>query len=213
MSASLKSACELAPPDFQPLISDAFDGDIAAARELALSLPAKITGDILINMFNAQIPKPAFRAYLQTVWSSQVSRIFVIGAHGSQFPANQVRRNLARLFAYAEFARPEGLPPQMRVYRATHSISAEVAATGLYWSTKLLTAKFAAFHFKETLKKSEIRIVAADVGLHEITYFLPNSEAGEVIIVWPPAHFTEHEVILSEPVFSLMLSNAQEVAA
>lgn len=209
----MSAAFELTEPALRPLLVAAFNGDVNAARELAVSLPAELTGDILIHMFNAQIPKPAFRAYLQTVWSSQVSRIFVIGAHGSQFPANQVRTNLARLFAYAEFARPEGLPQQIRVYRATHSISAEVAATGLHWTTNLETAKLFAFYFKDKLGEKEIRIVSADVGLHEITYFLPNSEAGEVIIVWPPAHFTEHEVILSEPVFSLMLSNAQEVAA
>lgn len=208
----MKAAFELTEPALHPLIVAAFNGDVDAARELALSLPAEIAGEVLIHMFSAQIPKPAFRAYLQTAWSSSVSRVFVMGAHGAQFPANQVRANLARLFAYAEFARPEGLLPQIRVYRATHSISAEVAATGLHWNANLQTAKMFAFYFTDKLKEKDIRIVSADVSLDEITYFVPDSAQEEVILIWPPSHFIELEVKHPESIFDLILPAPQVVA-
>ncbi|MFP6558546.1 hypothetical protein WJ542_09510 [Paraburkholderia sp. B3] len=86
----------------------AFSGDPNAALELAVALDNPKRGAVAVAMWDAKIPRPAFRKYLEAVWEHDYAR--VIGAAGT-------RRRLATMFRYAAFPLPDFMGPTVRVWR------------------------------------------------------------------------------------------------
>jgi hypothetical protein len=79
-------------------VEPAFSGDPEAALCLAAALSNDKRGAVAVAMWEAKIPRPAFRAYLGGAWNHD--HAWVIGAAGT-------RRRLAAMFRYAAFPLPD----------------------------------------------------------------------------------------------------------
>ncbi|WP_233882414.1 hypothetical protein [Paraburkholderia flagellata] len=99
-----------------------------AIRTLAFDLFGALgnakRGAVAVAMWDAKVPRPAFRVYLESPWEHD---------HGYVIEAAGTRRSLAAMFGYAAFALPDFIWETVSVRRGTSGVAAALARTGYSW--------------------------------------------------------------------------------
>ena len=106
-------------------VEPAFSGDPDAALELAAALSNKKRGVVAVTMWDAKVPRPALRVYLESAWDHD---------HGYVIGEARTRRRLAAMFLYAAFALPDFIGKTVSVWRGTRGVSAARAQAGYSWT-------------------------------------------------------------------------------
>jgi len=157
-------------------VTPAFNGDVQAAFSLSCFLDNADRGAMALAMWQAKIPREAFRAYFAPVWMHDHRRVI---------EAAQTRRRLADMFRYAAFALPAELPDVVRVWRGSSKLSLEDASKGYSWTTDKDVACWFAMRF--AADNGAPLVLAADVPKTEIALFTDERSEQEALLLKPPA--------------------------
>jgi hypothetical protein len=156
-------------------VGPAFQGSVRSAFSLSIALRNDQRGKVAVAMWQAKVPRKAFRAYLSSVW---------VHDHHHVIAAAKTRRCLACMFRYAAFTLPEDLPERVQVWRGTSGIPFEVAVAGYSWTTDRATACW--FAMRSQPDAGSPLVVTATVSKSRIVYASNEREEHEVVLMRPP---------------------------
>jgi hypothetical protein len=160
-------------------VAAAFEGDVAAALSLSVALSNDKRGIVACAMWQAKVPRPAYRAYLASVW---------LHDHGHVVQAAQTRARLRHMFRYAQFPIPPELPDVVTVWRGTCYGSQDEAKMGYSWTMDRDVACWFAMRFGGANASSVV--LRADIPKADV--LLVNDERSEREIVFlGGAHIAE----------------------
>ncbi len=165
-----------ADPWAMEYVEPAFSGDPDTALELAVALSNDKRGAVAVAMWDAKIPRPAFRMYLEAVWEHDYARL--IGAAGT-------RRRLAAMFRYAAFPLPDFMGETVHIWRGTSGASVSLARTGYSWTLDHDIACWFAMRFANPARQP--LVLAADVPRADIVIYTNEREEAEAVLMRPPA--------------------------
>jgi hypothetical protein len=154
-------------------VRPAFRGDPDAAGTLAGSLSNAKRGHMAVWMWQAKVPRDAFREFLEAVWTHD---------HAELIKAADKRR-LAAMFRYAAFPVPEEINGTVRVWRGTSGITVKQARCGYSWTTNRDVACWFAMRFAE--HNGNPLVLSAQVTKEEIAFYDSDYEQ-EVLILRSP---------------------------
>lgn len=154
-------------------VQPAFDGNREAAFSLAVALENQERGRVAVAMWQAKIPRNAFRIFLDAVWLQD--HAYVIAEAGS-------RRRLAAMFKYADFASqyPDHGPEQ--IWRGAHGIGLSHAASGYSWTTD---RDVACWFASRSLTRNPL-VVSCIVQHSEISFRSDDRRESEVVLLVKP---------------------------
>jgi hypothetical protein len=153
----------------------AFQGDAAAASSLSVALSNDKRGEVARAMWQAKVPREAYRAYLASVWEHD---------HHHVIRAAGTRRRLACMFRYAAFPVPDHVPGTMQVWRGTSGLSLAQALTGYSWTTDRATACW--FALRRGSDCGSPLVLTATVSKSQIVYMSNERQENEVVLMKPP---------------------------
>jgi hypothetical protein len=154
-------------------VGPAFRGNPDAAGFLASSLSNAKRGHVAVAMWEAKVPRDAFREYLAAVWTHDHAELIVAAG----------KRRLAAMFRYAAFPMPEEINGTVRVWRGTSGITAKQARCGYSWTINRDVACWFAMRFAK--QKGNPLVLSAQVTKEEIAFY-ENDYEQEVLILTAP---------------------------
>ena len=186
------------------------DGTLAGCPDAALSLAVALhpedRGELIVALFGAKIPVPAFKAALRSVWQNNHWRLMEAvfnniqdeprGPLSARFVAHG---RLREMFSYADFSETwQHLPDRFTVYRGTYGVDFEEACGGLSWTLDYDLACWFAVEYSQRYCENpdQIRVIQCEVIKDEdhIWLFTNEREEQEVVIEIPYADERAEEV-------------------
>ncbi len=154
----------------------AFDGNVEAAGALSVSLKNDVRGQMAVALWRAQVPKPAFREYLQSAWHHD---------HEQVVAAAKTRRTLASMFRYADFPLPTEMPERVTLWRGTSRLTPDEAVQGHCWTTNRDVASWFAMRFAS--RSESALVLVAEVDRADIALYHHGRSESEVVLMRAPA--------------------------
>jgi hypothetical protein len=150
-------------------------GNVDAAISFALALSNDQRGGVAVALWEAKIPVPAYRAFLESVWTGDHDYRAVINAA-------KTRRRLQAMFRYAKFD-TSSHPDIIRVWRGTWGIGIKAATTGFSWTTD----RDLACWFAMRMSARSPLVLMAEVPRETIACYTNERGEKEVVLFTPPA--------------------------
>jgi hypothetical protein len=104
----MQVALRFAAPWAVRYVGPAFSGNVDAAFHLAAALSNAKRGMVAVAMWDAKVPRPAFRVFLESACDHD---------HAYVIDAARTRRRLAAMFRYAAFPLPDFNGETVSVWR------------------------------------------------------------------------------------------------
>jgi hypothetical protein len=156
----------------------AFDGDVAAAGTLSVSLKNDLRGEMAVAMWRSGVPKEAFREYFSSAWDHDHHRVV---------DAAKNRKTLASLFRYGAFSLPGDLPERVTLWRGTSRLMLDEAVRGYSWTTDKDAACWFAMRFASY--NWSALVLSAEVAKEDIALIHHGRSESEAVLLKPPSVF------------------------
>jgi hypothetical protein len=153
-------------------IAPVLAGNVDSARSLAWALSNDQRGVIAVILWQAKIPVPAYRVFLEEIW---------VHNHREVINAVGTRRRLRAMFRYAQFD-TSGQPDTIQVWRGTWGIDIKAAASGFSWTTD----RDLACWFAMRMSARSPLVLLAEVRREMIACYTNDRDEKEIVLITPP---------------------------
>lgn len=176
--------------DLEQPLARAIDGDMDATLTLYCRLNKNDRGALAVALWEAKIPRDAYRVFLGHAWEGAQDNPRIRDHHYVIEHAGN-RRRLAAMFRYAQFSIPPEFGETVRVWRGTKGISLDSARKGYSWTTDRNIACWFA-HYGHNGR--DPLVIVADIPRSEIMYFSDERSEKEAVLVRPPVAMVDGTV-------------------